>query len=172
VERSYFGVVVTSADFLQLKGGLLMPILGYCLYVGSALLALLFVTDFYIPKQAPRDETPHTYNIPIAAALVPSQSITFSGQTRDFGAPPPMTVVDFAAKAQTVLPSPCASDARCPPRDQTRAEEGRPPQGCPSAREQLRADPGGMAQPLHILGHGVRATVRLVVSAGPLDGSL
>jgi hypothetical protein len=77
-----------------------MPILGYCLYVGSALLALLFVTDFYIPKQAPREEVPHAYNIPIAAALVSAQTITFSGQTRDFGAPPPMTVVDFAAKAQ------------------------------------------------------------------------
>jgi hypothetical protein len=82
-----------------------MPILGYCLYVGSTLLALLFVADFYIPKQAPRDETPHTYNIPIAAALVPSQSITFSGQTRDFGTPPPMTVVDFAAKAQAAGPA-------------------------------------------------------------------
>jgi hypothetical protein len=77
-----------------------MPILGYCLYVGSTLLALLFVADFYIPKQAPREEVPHAYNIPIAAALVPAESITFSGQTRDFGAPPPMTVVDFAAKAQ------------------------------------------------------------------------
>lgn len=78
-----------------------MPILGYCLYVGGTLLALLFVTDFYIPKQVPRDETPHTYNIPIAASVVPGQSITFSGATRDFGTPPPMTVVDFAAKAQT-----------------------------------------------------------------------
>jgi hypothetical protein len=82
-----------------------MPILGYCLYVGGTLLALLFVTDFYIPKQAPRDETPHAYNIPIAAALVPGQSITFSGQTRDFGTPPPMTVVDFAAKAQATEPA-------------------------------------------------------------------
>lgn len=78
-----------------------MPILGYCLYVGGALLALLFVADSYIPKQAVREDVPHTYHIPIAAASMPSQPITFSGQTRDFGAPPPMTVVDLAAKAPT-----------------------------------------------------------------------
>jgi hypothetical protein len=78
-----------------------MPILGYCLYVGGALLALLVVADFYIPKQAVREEVPHTYHIPIAAAFNPNQPITFSGQTRDFGAPPPMTVVDLAAKAPT-----------------------------------------------------------------------
>ena len=88
-----------------------MPILGYCLYVGGTLLALLFVADFYVPKQAPRDETPHAYNIPIAAALVPSQSITFSGQTRDFGTPPPMTVVDFAAKALAAEPAARSSQA-------------------------------------------------------------
>jgi hypothetical protein len=78
-----------------------MPVLRYCLYVGGTLLALLFAADFYIPKQAVREEVPHTYHIPIAAAFTPSQPITFSGQTRDFGAPPPMTVVDLAAKAPT-----------------------------------------------------------------------
>jgi hypothetical protein len=78
-----------------------MPILGYCLYVGGTLLALLFVADLYIPKQAVREEVPHTYHIPITAAYTPGQPITFSGQTRDFGAPPPMTVLDLAAKAPT-----------------------------------------------------------------------
>jgi hypothetical protein len=76
-----------------------MPVLRYCLYVGGTLLALLFVADFFIPKHAVREEVPHTYHIPIAAAFNPNQPITFSGQTRDFGAPPPMTVVDLAAKA-------------------------------------------------------------------------
>jgi hypothetical protein len=108
VEHFSVEAVGTSAD-LPRKGRLAMPILGYCLYVGGTLLALLFVADFYIPKQAPREETPHTYNIPIAAALIPTQAITFSGQTRDFGAPPPMTVVDFAAKAQAgASPAPTA----------------------------------------------------------------
>ena len=69
-----------------------MPILGYCLYVGGTLIALLFVADLYIPKQAVREEVPHAYHIPITAAHTPAQPITFSGQTRDFGAPPPMTV--------------------------------------------------------------------------------
>ena len=76
-----------------------MPILGYCLYIGGTLLALLFVADLYIPRQAVREEVPHTYHIPITAAHTPGEPITFSGQTRDFGAPPPMTVVDLAANA-------------------------------------------------------------------------
>jgi hypothetical protein len=88
-----------------------MPILGYCLYVGGTLIALLFVADFYIPKQAPREEVVHAYNIPIAAPLVRSEPMTFSGQTRDFGAPPPMTVVDFAAKAQAAGPTARTSQA-------------------------------------------------------------
>jgi hypothetical protein len=98
MERSAVGGVVASRDFPRF-GQVAMPILGYCLYVGGALVALLFVADFYIPKQAVREELPHTYHIPIAAAFNPNQPITFSGQTRDFGAPPPMTVVDLAAKA-------------------------------------------------------------------------
>lgn len=73
-----------------------MPILGYFLYIGGTLLALLFVADAYVPKQAPREETPHAYNIAIAAAQTPGAPIVFSGETRDFGRPPPMTVVDFA----------------------------------------------------------------------------
>ena len=95
-----------------------MPILGYCLYIGGTLLALLFVADLYIPKQAVREEVPHTYHIPITAAHTPGQPITFSGQTRDFGAPPPMTVVDLAANAPTAgsagsgLASPRANGAQ------------------------------------------------------------
>jgi hypothetical protein len=98
MEHSAARAVVASRDFPRF-GQVAMPILGYCLYVGGALLALLFVADLYIPKQAVREEVPHTYHIPIAAAFNPNQPITFSGQTRDFGAPPPMTVVDLAAKA-------------------------------------------------------------------------
>lgn len=77
-----------------------MPILGYFLYVGGALVALLLAADFYIPQQAVREEAPHAYNIQITAAPSTNAPITFSGHTRDFGAPPPMTVVDLASKAQ------------------------------------------------------------------------
>ena len=73
-----------------------MPILGYLLYVGGTLLALLFVADIYVPKQAPREEVPHTYHIPIAAVPTATAPIVFSGETRDFGRPPAMTVVDLA----------------------------------------------------------------------------
>jgi len=73
-----------------------MPILGYLLYVGATLLALLFVVDVYVPKQPIREEVRHTYHIPIAAAPTATAPIVFSGETRDFGRPPPMTVVDLA----------------------------------------------------------------------------
>jgi hypothetical protein len=90
-----------------------MPILGYLLYVGGTLLALLFVADIYVPKPAPRDETPHTYNIPIAAAATTNAPIVFSGETRDFGRPPPMTVVDLANH-----PPPAAQPPAQPPQAQ------------------------------------------------------
>jgi len=83
-----------------------MPILGYLLYVGGTLLALLFVADIYVPKQAPRDEVLHTYNIPITAAVTASAPIVFSGQTQDFGRPPPMTVVDLASHPQQPTEAP------------------------------------------------------------------
>jgi hypothetical protein len=83
-----------------------MPILGYLLYVGGTLLALLFVADIYVPKQAPRDEVPHTYNIPITAAVTASAPIVFSGQTQDFGRPPPMTIVDLASHPQQPAEAP------------------------------------------------------------------
>jgi hypothetical protein len=76
-----------------------MPVLRYFMWVGGSLLALLLMADFYLPKQPQRTDAPHSYNIPIAAAAPPdSQAITFSGETRNFGAPPPLTVVDFAAR--------------------------------------------------------------------------
>jgi hypothetical protein len=77
-----------------------MPIRGYLLYVGSALIALLFVADLYVPRQAPRAEAPRAYNIPITAAQAPGGPIIFSGATRDFGRPPPMTVVDLASPSK------------------------------------------------------------------------
>jgi hypothetical protein len=76
-----------------------MPILGYFLYIGGTLLALLFVADAYVPRRAPREEVPHAYNIPITAAHIATAPIVFSGETRDFGRPPPMTVVDFASQS-------------------------------------------------------------------------
>jgi hypothetical protein len=76
-----------------------MPILGYFLYIGGTLLALLFVADAYVPRQAPREDAPHVYNIPITAAHIASAPIVFSGETRDFGRPPAMTVVDFASQS-------------------------------------------------------------------------
>jgi hypothetical protein len=87
-----------------------MPVLGYFLYVGGALLALLFVADAYVPRQALREDVPHTYNIAISAAQTAAAApIVFSGETRDFGRPPPMTVVDSQSRssqtAQTAAPS-------------------------------------------------------------------
>lgn len=76
-----------------------MPVWKYFLWVGGGLVALLFVADFYVPKEPPRTEAQHAYSIPIAAAQAGSQAITFSGETLDFGSPPPMVVVDFASKA-------------------------------------------------------------------------
>lgn len=75
-----------------------MPVLGYCVSVGSALIMLLFVTDFYLPKQPLREEAHHNYNIQIAAAMVGREVVTFSGETRNFGPPPPMTVRDLAVE--------------------------------------------------------------------------
>lgn len=83
-----------------------MPVLGYLLYVGGSLLALLFVVDIYVPRQAAREEVPHTYNIPITAAPTTSAPIVFSGETRDFGRPPPMTVVDLADHPQRAAAEP------------------------------------------------------------------
>lgn len=77
-----------------------MPVWRYFLWVGGGLLALLFVVDVYLPRQPPRTEAHHTYNIPIAAALVGSEPVTFSGETLDFGSPPPMVVVDFSSRTQ------------------------------------------------------------------------
>ena len=76
-----------------------MPIRGYFLYVGGVLVALLLAADLYVPQQDVREEAPHAYNIQITAAPSTNAPITFSGETRDFGAPPPMTVVDLASKA-------------------------------------------------------------------------
>lgn len=76
-----------------------MPVLGYILWIGGGLLALLFVADLQLPRQPQRAETPHTYNIPIESqAGSDLKAVTFSGETRNFGPPPPMTVVDFAAR--------------------------------------------------------------------------
>lgn len=78
-----------------------MPVFKYLLWVGGGLLALLFVADVYIPRQPEQTATPYTYNIPIASSSHNGpHAITFRGQTRDFGAPPPMTVVDFAAQSK------------------------------------------------------------------------
>jgi hypothetical protein len=83
-----------------------MPVLNYILWVGSSLLALLFVADFYVPAQPQRTQTPYTYNIAITSPPNPAQSaVTFSGETRDFGAPP-MTVIDFAAQPNAATPAP------------------------------------------------------------------
>ena len=83
-----------------------MPVLGYLLYVGGTLLALLFVADIYVPRQAPRDEVPHTYNIPLTAAVTASAPIVFSGQTQDFGRPPQLTIVDLASHPQQPAEAP------------------------------------------------------------------
>jgi hypothetical protein len=92
-----------------------MPILGYFLYIGGTLLALLFVADAYVPRQAPRAEVPHTYNISITAAPTAASPIVFSGETRDFGRPPPMTVVDFASHSP---PAARAATQPTPPQPQ------------------------------------------------------
>lgn len=77
-----------------------MPLLGYFFWVGACLLGLLFVTDSYVPKKPDATTVEHTYNIPIkSAAPSGQQAVTFSGETRVFGTPQPMTVVDFAAAA-------------------------------------------------------------------------
>jgi hypothetical protein len=84
-----------------------MPVWKYFVWVGGVLLALLFVADFYIPKQPEQASTQHTYNIPIASSARPGpEAITFSGETRNFGAPPPMTVVDFSAQPIAASRSP------------------------------------------------------------------
>lgn len=76
-----------------------MPVLKYFVCVGGGLLALLFLADLYIPKQPARARVHYTYHIPItSSAHAKLGPITFSGETRSFGPPPPMTVVDFAAR--------------------------------------------------------------------------
>jgi hypothetical protein len=75
-----------------------MPIWKYLLWVGGGLLALLFVADVYLPKQPAQATAEHVYNIPIASTAPRGPpALTFSGETRHFGPPPPMTVVDFSA---------------------------------------------------------------------------
>lgn len=84
-----------------------MPVLRYLLWVGGALLALLFVADSNLPRQPPQAWTPHAYKIPIAASVRPGpQPVTFSGETRNFGSPPPMIVVDFSARPDAATQSP------------------------------------------------------------------
>jgi hypothetical protein len=101
-----------------------MPILGYFIWVGASLLGLLFVADAYVPKVPETVTVQHTYNIPIRAAAPEGlQAITFSGETRDFGTPPPMTVVDFASKA--IVPGSAAhaqTQAHAAAHAQTQAE--------------------------------------------------
>lgn len=76
-----------------------MPILSYFLWAGGALLGLLFVADWYLPEHPSRAEVHYTYHIPIASSVrAGPQPITFSGETRHFGPPPPMTVVDYSAR--------------------------------------------------------------------------
>jgi hypothetical protein len=77
-----------------------MPIWKYLLWVGGGLLGLLFVADVYLPKQIAQASAEHVYNIPIASTAPPGPPpLTFSGETRQFVSPPPMTVVDFSAQA-------------------------------------------------------------------------
>jgi hypothetical protein len=86
--------------------GLSMPILGYFVWVGACLLGLLFFADSYVPKLPETATVQYVYNIPIKSAALPGQqAVTFSGETRDFGSPPPMTVIDFAALAASSKPA-------------------------------------------------------------------
>ncbi|MDQ8732135.1 hypothetical protein [Bradyrhizobium sp. LHD-71] len=76
-----------------------MPVLGYCLSVGSVLLTLMFVADVYLPSQPPLAEAHRTYKIPIKAKHVGPQPLTFSGATRTFGPPPAsLAIVDLAGQ--------------------------------------------------------------------------
>jgi hypothetical protein len=90
--------MIDGASQASPAAGTSMPILGYFVWVGACLLGLLFFADSYVPKLPEATTVQHTYNIPIKSATPPGQqAVTFSGETRDFGAPPPMTVVDFAS---------------------------------------------------------------------------
>lgn len=75
-----------------------MPIVGYFMWVGGGLVALLFLADLYVPRQPAKAQVHHTYHIPItSSAHAELGPVRFSGETRSFGPPPPMNVVDFAA---------------------------------------------------------------------------
>lgn len=106
-----------------------MPVLGYCLWVGSVLLALMFAADVYLPEQPPR-EAHLTYRIPIASKPNKSPSLTFSGETRNFGPPPPMSVVDLAAQSSQPKPTDVRTQAHAqltdaPPSANSKAKPAR-----------------------------------------------
>lgn len=84
-----------------MKRGSHVPILPYILYVGAALLALLFVADAGLPQPELRSEpVQHHPEIRIASDTPGPDPISFSGPTVDYGAAPPaLRVLDLAARA-------------------------------------------------------------------------
>jgi hypothetical protein len=83
-----------------MKSGKHVPILHYFLYVGAALLAVLFVVDAGLPRAEVKSETVHAHpEIRIASTITGPPAISFSGQTVDYGVKQDLRVMDLAAKA-------------------------------------------------------------------------
>lgn len=61
-----------------------MPVLRYITWVGVALLAVLFLTDSYLPKASARAEKPQGYKIAIESRHQGPEAVTFSGENRVF----------------------------------------------------------------------------------------
>lgn len=78
-----------------------MPVLRYMIWVSVALLAVLFITDSYMPKAAARIEKPVGYKIAIESRQQGPEALSFSGENRMFA---PQVVAQPAAPAETPAP--------------------------------------------------------------------
>jgi hypothetical protein len=74
-------------------------IVRYFIWVGSALLVLLFIADSRLPRVEARDEPERNYNIRLEASVDGPEAVTFSGHAVAHAPAPALEVVDFARRA-------------------------------------------------------------------------
>ena len=103
-----------------------MPLLRYFLYVGGALLGLLFLADAELPRPQLRSEPAPHLEIRIASSAVGPAAVSFSGHAVNHGvAPSAMQVIDLSARAADAKTQACAQA----------------PEGSPEAKPQPAAKP-------------------------------
>lgn len=74
-------------------------IIRYFMWVGGALLILLFIADSRLPRVEPRDQPERNYNIRLESSVDGPEAVTFSGHAVTHAPAPALEVVDFARRA-------------------------------------------------------------------------